>query len=141
MRTHWYGWQTLLTDAAAVLGVYVSPDLTLGLYLAGGPVVHWVHGNAGRGFASLGLRVGAPVVLTYALVSTCDSDAEYGCLGEAILGVTAGVVIAVVVDATVLARERVPAKEPTELALGPVKVTPTFAVTDKQTTLGLVGVF
>ncbi|MDI1437147.1 hypothetical protein [Polyangium sorediatum] len=26
------------------------------------PIVHWVHGNTGRGFLSLGLNVGLPVV-------------------------------------------------------------------------------
>lgn len=66
----WYGWQTLISDAAsaAVLtGGLVSWTIeptVVGYsgFLLGTPIVHAVHGNWGRGLASFGLRLLAPAV-------------------------------------------------------------------------------
>jgi hypothetical protein len=73
--THWYGYETLATDGAALLlsvpalashasGVQSvfgwGSALTYGL---GAPIVHFAHGHVGKGFADLGLRVGMPLVL------------------------------------------------------------------------------
>ncbi|HVU03841.1 MAG TPA: hypothetical protein VHE30_18910, partial [Polyangiaceae bacterium] len=73
----WYGWQTLIADgvsAAALTAGEVSFSaqgsketatptalLLIGLSGAtlGAPIVHWSHGRAGAGFASLGLRLSA----------------------------------------------------------------------------------
>lgn len=64
----WYGWQTLIADAAsaAVLtGGLVSWTVEstvagyAGLLLAT-PIVHGIHGNVGRGLASFGLRLLLP---------------------------------------------------------------------------------
>ena len=65
----WYGWQGLVVDAVSVGvvigGVYASSValVTAGssTYAFGAPIVHWAHGNVGRGFVSLGGRVGAPL--------------------------------------------------------------------------------
>ena len=46
------------TDGAALLAI---PFAGAGFVL-GGPVVHWAHGNIGRGFGVLGLNIGAPAV-------------------------------------------------------------------------------
>lgn len=65
----WYGWQSLIgiipSHAMAVLGT-TDNDL-YGLIVAGAighsltsPIVHWAHGNVGRGFLSLGLNTGLP---------------------------------------------------------------------------------
>jgi hypothetical protein len=70
----WYGWQTLAVDAAALataLTGYAANDWsgnipgTIGIlgYLFGPPIVHWVHGHAGRGAADLGLRFLGPFAL------------------------------------------------------------------------------
>lgn len=73
--THWYGYQTLAVDGAALAltipamassssgqqgGFAIASSLTYGL---GGPIVHFSHGAIGKGFANLGLRVGMPLVL------------------------------------------------------------------------------
>jgi hypothetical protein len=73
--THWYGYEILATDGAALLlavpalasnsstvhSVFgVGSLMTYGL---GAPIVHFTHGRVGAGFADLGLRVGMPLVL------------------------------------------------------------------------------
>lgn len=75
--THWYGYETLATDGAALLlavpaltsntsavqSVFgVGSVMTYGL---GAPIVHFAHGHVGAGFADLGLRVGMPLVLGF----------------------------------------------------------------------------
>ena len=75
----WYGGKTLLglipSDVVFFLGYMLAfssrktEDLgvgMVGLGVAGhclaAPIVHWVHGNVGRGFLSLGLNMGLPFV-------------------------------------------------------------------------------
>jgi hypothetical protein len=59
----WYGWQILLADAASIACAAITEhgECIVGLALSG-PVVHSLHGHVGRGFASLGLRVGLPLL-------------------------------------------------------------------------------
>lgn len=71
--SHRYGWQTLTTGGAALAlssmtisatngcegggdGVAVLAVATVGTCAVGAPIVHFSHGNAGRGFGSLALR-------------------------------------------------------------------------------------
>lgn len=143
----WYGWQTLLTDALALTTAFASPEFGLMTYGLGAPIVHWGHGNVGRGFASLGLRAGAPILLGLGGLATCDhsgaSDDEHSgweCLGTAAVGVALGMLTAVVIDSSVIARETVPV-EKTTIALGPVKMMPSVASNGKQTSLSLIGTF
>ncbi len=116
----WYGWQTLIVDGAVIvtsIAVGASTDTgsaggtvyLLG-YALGGPIVHWANGQVGMGFASLGLRVGAPVVagvLGGALAAGASSGDGYAVVGGAAIGIVAGSIAAVVVDAAVLARKTV----------------------------------
>lgn len=126
--TKWYGWQTLILDGAStttgLLLMSSSNDtlidaggaIILGGYALGGPIVHWSNGQVGKGFASLGLRVGAPLVtgLTGALLGGafsggcsdgwCDNS---GIAVGAFLGTLGGAVAAIVIDAAVLARKTV----------------------------------
>jgi hypothetical protein len=124
----WYGWQTLATDGASFALVVGSISLggggdggnsissvlllgAFGAYALGGPVVHLVHGNPGRAFASLGMRVGGPILLAFAGVAAenCGNQGGDFCgLGGALLGVTAGVITAVAVDAAVFAYDERP---------------------------------
>ena len=139
LESRWYGWQTLLADGSALL---LASGASVPVYVLGGPVIHWAHGNGWRGVGSLSLRVGAPVVFAAALVSTCDGGGEYGCLGEAILGVVFGVVTAVAVDAAVLARDTVVVEEDdVSFTLGPTRVTPAVSLTDSQGKVMLTGTF
>lgn len=75
----WYGWQNILIDAAslAVMLSALSGESALlwtgiGTQAIGGPIVHWTHGQVGRGFASLGLRVGLPGLTLLAAWSSND---------------------------------------------------------------------
>ncbi len=152
LEARWYGWQTLATDGAAValvgLGLAVelgtdSPPsaltaslFTLGIagYALGGPMVHFSQGHTGRGFASLALRVGLPVVLGFGAVQVfCESTREL-CPLVAIPGGLLGILTAIPVDAAVLARDYVPVQ-------GGVRLAPTFYADQHQFGLGLSGTF
>jgi hypothetical protein len=78
----WYGWQTLASDAASIGlirtgfavgdrsagsdGSLTATSGFIGLgtagYLGGAPTVHAFHHNPGRSIASVGLRLGLPLV-------------------------------------------------------------------------------
>lgn len=115
----WYGWQTLLVDGAVVvtsvaIGASTDAGSAAGTvyllgYALGGPIVHWANGQAGMGFASLGLRVGAPVVtgVLGGALGAASGDG-YAVIGGAAIGIVAGSIGAIVVDAAVLARKTVP---------------------------------
>jgi hypothetical protein len=112
-RRRWYGWQTLLVDGASigllVLGV-AADDRGAGRlgalgYFFGAPIVHWSHGHVGKGFASLGLRVGSVLVLSVAAFGCYGGKSAACYLG---LSVVPGVVA---IDSASIAREDVPATE------------------------------
>jgi hypothetical protein len=132
--TEWYGWQTLLADGAAlslvVGGASLQSNKTAqtggGLlavggaltYVLGGPIIHVVNERALTGLASLGLRVGVPVggTLLGAIGGSAvcrDSSGNWICaLVGGVIGFSVGILGAVIVDASVLARKPVaPAKE------------------------------
>lgn len=93
----------LMNDGISV----VTMPLVVGIggYFLAGPILHWSQGNAAKGFASLVLRVGMPIV--GALVSSipcmrsnsCNSDI----IGFAFFGAIAGALGAVAIDAGALA--------------------------------------
>jgi hypothetical protein len=105
--SRWYGWQTLMCDGISVV---TSPLLIgLGGYVIAPPIVHWVHGNVGRGFADLGIRIGAPIALSllgYTAFHSSHGSDDGGAAG-AIGGFLLGMVGAIVIDATVLAYQPV----------------------------------
>jgi hypothetical protein len=146
-RTQWYGWQTLLSDAAAVtlmaalpleVGVYAGA----GVFVAGAPLIHAAHGQPGRMGISFALRLIPPVALggSLALASSCTNNGEdfLGCeIGILLLGFTASVAAAataITLDAAVLAKKE--ARPPSSLALAPM-VLPTLG----GATFGLAGTF
>jgi hypothetical protein len=132
----WYGWQTLLSDAGAI-GLWslaaVLDDAQYGstsrqsyrawstaltaagftVYGLGAPAIHLAHGRGEKSLESLLLRLGLPLggALAGALtgVAACGrSDAEVSCpVVTGVLGFLAGGAAAMVLDATVIARERV----------------------------------
>ena len=101
-------------------------------YLAGGPVVHLLHGNRGGAVRSGIVRVLLPVVATFVgagiggLVGGIDngrySDGTSKTGDQAatggVIGFGAGVLAAIVVDAAAFAHE--PAPEPPKVALAPL---------------------
>ena len=162
VTTEWYGYQNLIVDGASLaLGIGIGAEdagagvavFSLG-YTLGGPTVHWAHGHLERGFASLGLRVGAPIVtaLLGGLVGLAaspgsDSDGiEAGFVVGGAIGGIAGYVIAVAVDDCVLAREPVsPPPAPGTTAASPAPsftLAPSFSrLREGGATLGVSGTF
>jgi hypothetical protein len=147
-RTRWYGWQTLLADAASVALIVggasaESGELALvgvgGLWLAA-PTVHFSHRNVGRGLLSLGARFAFPITgaAIGAAAEDCgasDGELDLCPLGGILAGGLLGLVTAVIVDASVLAHE--PDPEP---AHG-VRLTPGVALGSKSGNLLLNGQF
>ena len=112
-ETTWYGWQTLTLDALSIGTVLATQgDATVGFvgYLAGPPIIHAIHGNVGKGAASVGLRLGLPVVGGGIGLSFASCNGPYGwCRLEAFgLGFLGGMGAAVAIDSAALAYERRP---------------------------------
>ncbi|MEB2313675.1 MAG: hypothetical protein OZ921_10145 [Sorangiineae bacterium] len=119
-RSVWYGWQTLLADAAAVgmfvaaaevedhSGVgYVAAGVT---YVAVPAAIHVAHGRPWVGAGDAALRVGMPVMLGQVgtNLEQC-SRREFFCgLSGFIIGLAVGWSGAVAIDASLLARKTVP---------------------------------
>lgn len=126
-RRAWYGWQILLADGggqtlAFALGVTLANYREAGMiagatglatYALGGPSVHFAHGNVGKGFGSLGLRVGLPVVGVAAGVALgCGlSEDQYFCGFWGFPGFIVGAFSAIAIDAGALAYDEVPREE------------------------------
>lgn len=139
----WYGWQTLTMD-----GLSVAVPITLaaaksdaaayafgGFYLFGPAVVHWTHENVGTGFASVGVRVGSPLVgLLAGCAVSCGGRGDYE---AAFAGLFLGYAAAVVLDAAAFAWED---PEPQRYGARPT-ITPTASIHRGGGTFGLVGSF
>lgn len=130
----WYGWQTLIVDGSVVLAsAVVGPTsdsfsatsaLFLGGYLLGGPIVHFAHGEVGKGFGSLGLRVVLPLAggVTGGLIGVSTSDGDgFAALGSfaggASIGVLVGAAGAILIDVAALAHEEKIVEEPARSGL------------------------
>jgi len=151
-QTHWYGWQTLLVDGAAlgvtVGGFWLRPAhqdwsvvsiAGIGAWAVGAPVVHWSHGRVGVGFASLGLRLALPA-LGLLLLSTPCSGSE---CSEQILAASLGLAIIpapMVLDAAWLARER-QTSGAAQSAHGHLSLTPFVSAFGARRMLGVSGRF
>jgi hypothetical protein len=120
-------------------------------YLGGAPIVHWAHGHLVRGFASMGLRVGLPVVGALVGVSAAASSSGSGnslaALDDIGLGILLGIVATPIIDATLLSFDDPPPKESQDgqstsaLRLTPVATLPRDASGRFAPTLGLGGTF
>jgi hypothetical protein len=162
----WYGWQILIADGTAfalVVGGAGSNngsqtnqgvvDVGVGTYLLGGPIVHFAHGSVGKGFGSLGLRVGLPVggalggLILGAIGSSGNSNGISPALEVAGVGFVLGIIAAPILDVTLLAYEYPSARDkaarsaPPRLQLAPVAAVPRDASGRMAPTLGLVGAF
>lgn len=124
LKKRWYGWQTLSVDAAALglgilVGVATASDSrrvsTAGVLtpllpsVFGSPIVHYLHGRAGTGLASFGLRLGIPAAgaLLGATLAECPAYAtQYECGSQrALQGATIAMMATITADATLLAWE------------------------------------
>lgn len=149
-RRVWYGWQTLTADGASMLlllagaaaaSSHAAGDsgdtmVTLGLvgYEFAPGIIHFAHGNPGRGFASFGIRLGMPIagiILGAASASGCDG---FECeAGGAALGLLLGMGGAMALDAAVFAYD-----DP-ERASDAARVLPLVGVTSNAAWIGLGG--
>jgi hypothetical protein len=122
---YWYGWQTLISDAASITTFVLAEkeithgsravpivSATVGYFLVP-PILHWARGNTAKGFGSLGLRSGA-ALLTVGTLALCSEGGScpVGYIGLTMMG------LAIPIDAFALARD--PAPEPDQTAgIGP----------------------
>jgi len=119
-RRVWYGWQTLVVDAAGLSGLVLSAALsdsgasdsdvgalaTFGLlsYELGPGIVHFVHRNPGRGFASFGMRLGLPLAGAFVGASVSSNCDGFLCEADgAAAGLLLGMGGAIAIDAAVFA--------------------------------------
>lgn len=115
----WYGSQTLVVDAASMglIGLGVATDMaelgsigSLG-YFFGSPIVHWSHGNVGKGFGSFALRVTSTLILGLGAATCFNSDSESALsCGVAIVGVVA-IPATMAIDAALFAYDEPTAPE------------------------------
>lgn len=125
-RRNWYGWQVLLVDvgsiAVNVVGIVAESRVLSGVgaiaQFIGAPIVHWTHRRVGFGFASLGVRLGLPLLgaLVGYTENACPTD-SYGtrrCGSGGIdpalailLGAGIGQIVASIVDIAAFSTETV----------------------------------
>ncbi len=115
--TRWYGWKTIIgvasSDVLAVAGALTALGSSVGgailfVGLSGhvltGPIVHWSHGHVWKGFSSLSLNLGLP--LLGGLVGS-GIDASNGSSGYAFAMATVGYFVAPFIDIAAFSTEEV----------------------------------
>jgi hypothetical protein len=143
----WYGWETLLIDAASISMLVVAAEsdegpvavIGLGIYALGGPAIHFGHGEALNGIGSLGLRLGLPAIggLIGAQVAQVSEGCRgYECFEGAGYGILLGMGAAVVLDAALLGYRR-----SDDVSVTSRRVVPTLSLAGGRSTLGLAGTF
>lgn len=136
-RRYDYRWQIAALDAAAI-GMSLVVDrmsdaagrpgaiatLTIGTYFFAAPLAHGVHRQGRRALASFGLRAGLP--LLFGLVGeqldgtpSCDFCKDTLRSEGKIIGMTAGVLLAMAIDGVLLARPIYRRAERPRAAWGP----------------------
>ncbi len=138
--TRWYGYQTLITDGAALtlaVGGFSSfhsvPGLAVGgavSYFFGAPIVHLVNGHADKALGSFAMRA-LPWAAWGLLWANGSQSFEAALLGG--LLILGSIPASIAVDASVLAREEVPKPA--------VAWAPVVTVTPKHAMVGVGGVF
>jgi hypothetical protein len=160
----WYGWQTLTSDAASValligaiqasggygfyesetrLSANVLMTASLAGYVAGAPALHFIHERPAAAAGSIGLRLILPTLggLIGSGLATCPPPSgEWGnCgLGELVLGVGAGALAAVAIDAGALSWAPIKAEAPAAPRLG---FAPVISSDGKRGELRVFGTF
>jgi hypothetical protein len=145
-----YGWEILAADAASLLVSVIGSGADrsdsgafafVGLfgYVAAPPVVHLFHHQSGRALASMGMRLGLPVlgvVVGVAASSGCEDDGEFDfCqLGWGAVGLLVGTASAIVTDVAL-------AREPVPRASAGLQLIPQVLVSEREARIGLAGSF
>ena len=122
----------------------------LGTYALGGPIIHFVHKQPGRGFTSLGLRVGLPLVgisLGIGLAAACGSGegAEWCAVGAVLFGgviAVGGAVTAMIIDDSILGKApKNPKKDQATRSSFRLGLAPLFDPSKRTLGMSLVGGF
>lgn len=131
-ETRWYGWQTLLSDVGA-LALTIMAATSAGhdddaaalraaliggsAFLLGGPAIHVAHGHGQTAGISFALRLGVPLIaggIAAGIASGSCGQYVYdheGCeVGPAAFGFALGALMAIILDASVLGRDEIPAR-------------------------------
>ena len=145
----WYGWQTLLADAAGIgasIGcaqMLANTDGELACvtpFLLASPAVHMAHGNPGRSAISFAVNLVLPVggAAIGAAMADCGKD-EFLCgLSETGLGLLVGLTAAMTVYAVIAFED---AEAPRRTAARQPALLPTVALTSGGAGVGLAGRF
>jgi hypothetical protein len=175
LQRQWYGLPLAIADLGAIgttaagFGIWVSdPSLShlpgwpvlftgLGAYALDGMIVHAANGEIGKGFGSLGMRVGMPALagVTGVFVAGLGLAAAGGCHSQHVapedycaldylgwgffIGVGAGMVAASVIDNTLLAYKNPADKPPAEPGRPTVSLAPVVDPRRGVAGLGLNG--
>jgi hypothetical protein len=154
----WYGWQGLITDGVALTftlaGMFSRTGTltTIGLitYGLGFPIVHMAHGDVGRGFGSIGMRVllpllGAGIGAIAAVAAEPRGDRGDAAGDGALVGAFIGGGGASLVDATALGykSEKVEANGPPAARRDApaLSIAPLFSAYRGRASIGLAGRF
>lgn len=143
VREHRYGLEILLVDGSVLAATLATqnPGVLFAGFALGGPTVHLIHGNPGRAALSAGLRVGLPLAGAYlgAASADCSRSDDWCGLGELVVGGAIGGLVALAIDASMLAVDQTTEEAP--LRYRGIRATPMMGATRGGMTLGLDGSF
>lgn len=124
----WYGWRIIIEDvlssalsaSGAASGSNVAQYMGAGIFVLGGPVMHWTQGNVGTGFLSLAMRVVFPLAGFGIAYGATSGDADDARLSAGLIGGSVATLAVSVFDSAAMAyREtEVPAGGSASLRLG-----------------------
>lgn len=155
----WYGYQTLIPDAITIPAFFGGVLSKTGGITAGGylgfilvtPVIHMVHGNVGKGFGSMGIRLGGPPIAAlfgaFAGIIINNDSNHIGDAAEtgALVGAGIGAGICAVVDAFGFAYEKQLIDESPPASARSTKpaftLSPTFGMNKAGGSVGVAGQF
>jgi hypothetical protein len=147
-RRTWYGWQTLTADGISTLLFITGASLadrgddtgetlawaSLAGYGFAPGILHFVHENPGRGFASFGIRLGMPLAGAFVGAAAASGCNGYECeAGGAGAGFLLGMGGAIAIDAAVLAYDY------PESSRRAARVLPLVSVAPGRAFVGLAG--
>jgi hypothetical protein len=147
-RRTWYGWQTLTADGISTLLFITGASLagrrdetgeslawaSLAGYEFAPGILHFVHKNPGRGFASFGIRLGMPLAGAFLGAAAASGCSGYECeAGGAGAGFLLGMGGAIAIDAAVLAYDY------PESSRRAVRVLPVVSIAAGRAFVGLTG--
>jgi hypothetical protein len=140
-ESHWYGWQTLLTDGGAIAvpviasmsrnepATAVALIAGAGAFVLGAPIVHLAHGRRGAFGLSLGLRLALPALALVVFSRPCRGECSEQPLVLLLLPAP------IPIDATALAWEKRPARAKVSWTVSPL------LLPDGKMGLGVAGRF